>query len=459
MPCWHVNTWKLRHPSFELCRNSSPCYTTHVSQPILNQRPKTHYKFQIQKFSSHTSLVSTHVCQPILNQCPKTHYKIQSENVHLTHPYFELCRNNPEQITPCMWANPSWTNVPKHTTNFRSENFHLTHPCFPRMCANPSWTNVPRHTTNFNPKIFISHIPVWTLPEQITPHICASPEPMLHRHTTKSQTLRVSSHTSLFWTLPEQLHITPHMWANPSWTKVPRHTTNFRSEIFHLTHPRFELCRNNSEQMTPRMCANPEPTFQRYTTKPQTLKIFISHIPVLNFAGTALHVTPRMWANPSWTNVPRHTTNFRSENVHLTHPCFELCRNNSEQMTPRMCANPSWTNVPKTHHKTSDQDFHLTHPSFELCRGSSPYYTTHVSQPILNQRPKHTLQTSDPNLFISHIPVLNFAGTACHVTPRIWANPSCTNVPRYNTTTDSILQTHPHPTSQNTPLKISMFTV
>ena len=227
MPCWHVNTWKLRHPSFELCRNSSPCYTTHVSQPILNQRPKTHYKFQIQKISSHTSLVSTHVCQPILNQCPKTHYKIQSENVHLTHPYFELCRNNPEQITPCMWANPSWTNVPKHTTNFRSENFHLTHPCFPRMCANPSWTNVPRHTTNFNPKIFISHIPVWTLPEQITPHICASPEPMLHRHTTKSQTLRVSSHTSLFWTLPEQLHITPHMWANPSWTKVPRHPTNF----------------------------------------------------------------------------------------------------------------------------------------------------------------------------------------------------------------------------------------
>ena len=39
-------------------------------------------------------------------------------------------------------------------------------------------------------------------------------------------------------------------------------------------------------------------------------KIFISHIPVLNFAGAALHVTPRMWANPSWANVPRHTTNF-----------------------------------------------------------------------------------------------------------------------------------------------------
>ena len=50
MPCWHVNTWKLRHPSFELCRSSSPCYTTHVSQPILNQRPKTHYKLQSENF-------------------------------------------------------------------------------------------------------------------------------------------------------------------------------------------------------------------------------------------------------------------------------------------------------------------------------------------------------------------------------------------------------------------------
>ena len=37
-------------------------------------------------------------------------------------------------------------------------------------------------------------------------------------------------------------------------------------------------------------------------------KIFISHIPVLNFSGPALHVTPRMWVNPSWTTVPRQTT-------------------------------------------------------------------------------------------------------------------------------------------------------
>jgi hypothetical protein len=29
----------------------------------------------------------------------------------------------------------------------------------------------------------------------------------------------------------------------------------------------------------------------------------------LNFARTTLHVTPRICANPSWTNVPRYTTN------------------------------------------------------------------------------------------------------------------------------------------------------
>ena len=39
--------------------------------------------------------------------------------------------------------------------------------------------------------------------------------------------------------------------------------------------------------------ANPEAKFQRYTTKPQTLR-FSSHTSVLNFAATALHVTPRM---------------------------------------------------------------------------------------------------------------------------------------------------------------------
>ena len=148
-----------------------------------------------------------------------------------------------------------------------------------------------------------------------TTHLC---QPILNQSPKDtplnftSLGLRLSSHTSLFWTLPEQLSMLHHAFVS--------------------THP--------------------EPTSQRYITKPQTLR-FSSHTSVLNLARTAFHVTPRMWANPSWTNVPRHTTNFRSENVHLTHPCFELCRN------------------------------------------SSPCYTTHVCQPILYQRPKipHKLMT------------------------------------------------------------------
>ena len=167
------------------------------------------------------------------------------------------------------------------------------------MCQ--PWTNVAKtHHKTSDPKIFISHIPFLN-------------------------------------SAGAALHITPRMCANPSWTNVPRHTTNFNLKIFISHIPVLE--------QTPRMFANPEPTFQRYTTKPQTLR-FSSHTSVLNFAGAAFHITPRMCANPSWTNVPRHTTNFRSEFFHLTHPCFEFCRN------------------------------------------SLPCYTTHVSQPILYQRPE-----------------------------------------------------------------------
>ena len=86
---------------FELCRNSSPCYTTHVSQPILNQRPMTHYKLQIQKFSSHTSLfwilpeqITPRMCanpEPTFQDTPQN---LRPQDVHLTHPCFELCRSS-----------------------------------------------------------------------------------------------------------------------------------------------------------------------------------------------------------------------------------------------------------------------------------------------------------------------------------------------------------------------------
>ena len=118
---------------------------------------------------------------------------------------------------------------------------------------------------------------------------------------------------------------------------------------------------------------HPEPTSQRYITKPQTLR-FSSHTSVLNFAGTALHVTPRMWANPSWTNVPKHTTSFRSVNFHLTHPCFELCRSSSPYYTTHVCQ--PWTNVPKINHKTSDPKIFISHiPRFwKMCQVSNGNY-------------------------------------------------------------------------------------
>ena len=119
-------------------------------------------------------------------------------------------------------------------------------------------------------------------------------------------------------------------------------TTNFRSENFHITHPCFELCRNRLHHAC--VPTHPEPTFQRHTTKPDT-KIFISHIPLLNFAGATL---------PYYTK----------------HVC------------------QTWTNVPKIHRKTSDPKIFISHICFALCRSSSPCYTRHVSQPILNQRPK-----------------------------------------------------------------------
>ena len=235
------------------------------------------------------------------------------------------------------------------TKLFRSEHVHLTHPCF-ELCRNSS----PCYTT----------------------HLC---QPILNQSPKDtplnftSLGLRLSSHTSIFWTLPEQLSMLHHAF-------VPTH---------------------------------PEPTSQRYITKAQTLR-FSSHTSVLNFAGTALHITPHMCANPPWTYLPKIHHKTSDPKIFISHIPVLNFAGTALHITPHMCANPPWTYLPKIHHKTSDPKIFISHICFELCRNSSPCYTTHVSQPILNQR-HDTLQTSDPNMFISHIPVLNFAGTALHI--------------------------------------------
>ena len=332
----------LTHPCIELCRNSSPSHipllnfagaALHITPRMCaNPEPRSERistKPQTLRFLSHTSLFwtlpnsspcyTTHVSQPILNQRPKTHYKLQSENVHLTHPCFELCLNNSEQMTPRMCANPSWTNIPKthHKTsdpkvfishipvlNFAGAALHIT----PRMCANPSWANVPKHTTNFRSENFHLTHPCFELclnnSEQMTPRMCANPEPMLQRHTTKPQTLRFSSHTSLFWTLPEQLSILHHAYVpiHPEPTSQNTLQISIRKFSSH-TSLFWTLPEQLGTDYTTHVC-QPWTNVTKTHHKTSDPKIFISHIPVLNFAGTALHITPRMCANPSW----RHTT-------------------------------------------------------------------------------------------------------------------------------------------------------
>ena len=234
-------------------------------------------KPQTLRFSSHTSLFWTlpeqlsilhHACVPTHPE--DTPQNLRPQDFHLTHPSFELCRSNSPYYTMHM-CQPILNQRPKTHYKLQSENFHLTHPCF-ELCRNNS--------------------------EQMTPRICANPEPMLQRHTTKPQTLRFSSNTSLFWTLPEQLSILHHACVT-TLNQRPKDTPqNLRPQDFHLTHPSFELCRSNSPYYTMHMCQ-----------------------PILN-------------------QRPKTHYKLQSENFHLTHPCFELCRNNSEQMTPRICANP-----------------------------------------------------------------------------------------------------------------------
>ena len=332
---------------------------------------------------------TTHLCQPWTNVA-KTHHKTSDPKIFISHIPLLNFAGATLHITPRMCANPSWRHTTKHSDpkifishipllNFAGAALQIT----PRMCANPEPTS-QKYTTKPQTLRFLSHTFLfWTLPEQITPRMCANPEPMLQRHNTKPQTLRFSSHTSLFWTLPEQLSILHHACepTHPEPTSQDTLQISIRKFSSHTS-----LFWTLPEQITPRMCANPEPMLQRHTTKPQTLR-FSSH-------------TSLFWTLPEQLSILHHA-------CVPTHP----------EDTPQ---------------NLRPQDFHLTHPSFELCRSSSPDYTTHVCQPWTNV-PKIHHKTSDPKIFISHIPVLNFAGAALHNTPRMWANPSWTNVPRHST--------------------------
>ena len=222
---------------------------------------------------------------------------------------------------------------------------YTTHLCQPILNQSPKDT--PLNFTSLGLRLSSRTSLFWTLPEQLSilHHACVPthPEPTFQKYTTKLQTLRFSSHTSALNFAGAALHVTPRMWANPSWTNVPRHTAHFRSESFHVTHPCFELCRN---------------------------RLHLACVPTLNQRSKD---TPQ---------------NLRPWDFHLTHPCFELCRSNPEQITPRMCANPSWTNVPKIHHKLQTLRF-SSHTSLFWTLPEQLAMLHHACEPtILYQRHK-----------------------------------------------------------------------
>ena len=188
--------------------------------------------------------------------------------------------------------------------------------------------------------------------------------------------------------------------------------------------------------------------------------------PVLNFAGTDLHIIPHMCANlePMSQDTPQ---NLRPQDFNLTHPCFELCRSRSPYYTPHVCQPilnnvprhttkpqtprfsshtslfrtlpeqisnfllyptrvPTLNQCPKTHHKTSDPKISSHNPCFELCRNRSRisilYPTcvpTHL-EPMSQDTPQN-LRPQD--LHLTH-PFLNFAGADLHSIPHMCANPS-----------------------------------
>ena len=117
---------------------------------------------------------------------------------------------------------------------------------------------------------------------------------------------------------------------------------------------------------------------------------------------------------PSFSPIPQHLGLHLFPPLHLPEQLSKL-----HWAFPQTCPEPT----PKHTTKPKTPRFHLTHPCFELCRNSSPSYSAHCRKSVLNQCPKKkNTQNLRPQDFISHIPVLHSAGTALQVTACIAAN-------------------------------------
>ena len=155
-------------------------------------------------------------------------------------------------------------------------------------------------------------------------------------------------------------HIQKNFWGNSS----PCYTTNLCQPVL-----------NQSPKYTPLNFTSLGLRLSSHTSLFWTLPGLLS----------MLHHAPV--PTPSWTYLLKIHDKTSDCKIFISHICFELYRNSFPCYTTHV-SQPILNQRPKTHYKLQIRFFHLTHPCFELCRNSSPCYTTHVSQPILYQRPK-----------------------------------------------------------------------
>ena len=108
------------------------------------------------------------------------------------------------------------------------------------------------HKTS-DPKISSHTSLFWTLSEQLSklqrafPQTCLEP---MSQEKYKPSDPKISSHTSLFWTLSEQLSKLQRAFPQTCLEPMSQKNTKPQTPRFHLTHPCFQLYPNSSPSYT-----------------------------------------------------------------------------------------------------------------------------------------------------------------------------------------------------------------
>ena len=148
-------------------------------------------------------------------------------------------------------------------------------------------SELPQRTVNhilFIPNSFRSHIvsmPYWHRKCQSFQRCHIKKNEVTALHVTPricSLGLRLSSHTSLFWTLPDQLSMLHHACEPTHPEPTSQDTLQTSDPKMFISHIPVLNFAGTTRNRLHHACVptHPEPTFQRYTTKPQTPR-FSSH--------------------------------------------------------------------------------------------------------------------------------------------------------------------------------------